>query len=84
MPEEASRQLYPHPARPFIVLAIAPAIGLGILTDAMGDLSVGLNVSAAILVAGVAACMAYAALRPAPKPEMRNAALYPTQTRSRV
>lgn len=59
-------------------------IGIGILTDATGDLSVGLNVSAAILVAGVAACMAYAALRPAPKPSKRTAALYPTQTRSRV
>ena len=59
-------------------------IGIGILTDATGDLSVGLNVSAAILVAGVAACMAHAALRPASKPSKRNAALYPTQTRSRV
>jgi hypothetical protein len=81
MPEEVSRQLYPHPARPIIVLAIAPAIGLEILTDAMGDLSVGLNVLAAILVAGVGACTAYAALRPAPKPKKRNAAFYPTRSR---
>jgi predicted MFS family arabinose efflux permease len=59
-------------------------IGIGILTDAMGDLSVGLNVSAIILVAGVAACMAHAAFRLAPKSEERNSALCSTQTRSRV
>ena len=59
-------------------------ITIGLLTDAMGDLSVALNVSAAILVLGVVACMAYAALRPAPNSEKRPAALFPTQTRSRI
>ena len=63
-----------------MVLAIAPAVGLDILTDAMGDLVFGLKVSAAILVVGVAVCLARAALRPAAKPERRNAELQPTRT----
>ena len=67
-----------------MVLAIAPAVGLDILTDAMGDLAFGLKISAAIVVVGVAVCLARAALRPAAKPEQRNAALHPTRTGSRV
>jgi len=56
-------------------------IAIGAITDAMGDLSYALNVSAAVLVAGVAACLTYAAFRREPRPEKRSVALYPTQTR---
>jgi predicted MFS family arabinose efflux permease len=59
-------------------------IAIGAITDAMGNLSYALNVSAAILVAGVAACLAYAAFRPDPKAEKRAAGLYPTQTGRRI
>ena len=38
-------------------------IAIGAITDRMGDLSYGLNVSAAVLVAGVVVCLAYAAFR---------------------
>jgi predicted MFS family arabinose efflux permease len=59
-------------------------IAIGAITDAMGDLSYALNVSAAVLVAGVAACLAYAAFRQDPRPEKRTAGLYSTQTARRV
>jgi hypothetical protein len=52
-----SAQPYAHPAGLIIVLSIAPAIGLGICRFA------ALNISVAVLAAGVIACMAYAALR---------------------
>ena len=42
---------------------ICGPIATGAITDAMGSLSYGLNVSAAVLVAGVVACMIYAATR---------------------
>jgi predicted MFS family arabinose efflux permease len=38
-------------------------IAIGMITDAMGKLSYALSVSAAVLVAGVAACLAHAVLR---------------------
>jgi biopolymer transport protein ExbB/TolQ len=100
MSTDAPRQAYAHPVRLIIVLAIAPAIGLmtvsfgtgqtlgpiaiGAITDAMGKLSYALSVSAAVLVAGVAACLAYAAFRRDPAPESRIAGSFPTQTGSRV
>ena len=42
---------------------ICGPIATGAITDAMGSLSYGLNASAAVLVAGVVACMIYAATR---------------------
>jgi predicted MFS family arabinose efflux permease len=59
-------------------------IAIGAITDATGTLSYGLNVSAAVLVAGVAACLAYAAFRRDPSPGKRTTGLYPAQTRSRT
>jgi predicted MFS family arabinose efflux permease len=59
-------------------------IAIGAITDTMGTLSYGLNVSAAVLVAGVAACLAHAAFRHDPRPGKQVTGLYPTQTRWRV
>jgi predicted MFS family arabinose efflux permease len=59
-------------------------IAIGAITDAMGNLSYALSVSAAVLVAGVAACLAYTAFRQDPRPEKRTAGLYSTQTVRRV
>ena len=38
-------------------------IATGAITDAVGSLSYALNISTAVLVAGVIACMAHAAIR---------------------
>jgi predicted MFS family arabinose efflux permease len=54
-------------------------IATGAITDAMGSLSYGLNVSAALLVAGVVACMTFAASR-----RERNAPPYSTQAGRRA
>jgi hypothetical protein len=59
-------------------------IAIGAITDATENLSYGLNVSAAVLVAGVAACLAYAAFRHDPRPVTRTTGLHPAQTRRRV
>jgi predicted MFS family arabinose efflux permease len=56
-------------------------IAIGIITDAKESLSLGLNVSAAVLVAGVAACLAYAAMRRDPRPREADHLALPTQTR---
>lgn len=59
-------------------------IAIGAITDAMGNLSYALNVSAAVLVAGAAACLAYAAFRRDLKREKPTAGLCPTQTGWRI
>jgi predicted MFS family arabinose efflux permease len=48
-------------------------IAIGAITDAMGNLSYALSVSAAVLVAGVAACLAYAAIQREVKPSKPSA-----------
>jgi predicted MFS family arabinose efflux permease len=57
---------------------------IGAITDAMGNLSYALNVSAAILIAGVAACLAHAALRRDLGHQKPTAALYPTHPARRA
>jgi MFS family permease len=59
-------------------------IAIGAITDAMGNLSYALSVSAAVLLAGVAACLAYAAFRRDPTPEKRAAEFCPTQAGWRI
>jgi predicted MFS family arabinose efflux permease len=88
-----ARLIFPPPAWPKAIAVMTVSFGvgqtlgpiaIGAITDAMGNLSYALNVSAAVLLAGVAACLAYAALRrqaDQPKPTAR---LYPTQTAGRV
>jgi len=54
-------------------------IATGAITDVVGNLSYGLNVSAAVLVAGVVACMTFAASQ-----REQNAPSYSTQAGRRA
>ncbi len=67
-----ARLNYPPGAWPKAIAMMTVAFGLGqtlgpiatgAITDAVGSLSYALNISAAVLVVGVIACLAYAALR---------------------
>lgn len=88
-----ARLNYPPGGWPKAIAMITMAFGLGqtlgpiatgAITDAVGSLSYALNISAAVLVAGVIACMAYAALRDRRGPEGEGVPLHSAPARGNI